>query len=89
MKDSIIVNVSKLRSIVQYVRRSGCDVVSLSILESDDFDGETIPASISFSGCKSVSPDEWYDFDDVEAVPNESELEAKSLEAMHMSSNLL
>lgn len=89
MKDSIIVKVSELRSMLQDIRRSGCELVSLTINEADEFDGDTIPPCISFSACKEYSPDEWIDFDVVEAVPNESELTEKSLTAMHMSSNLL
>ena len=89
MKDSIIVKVSDLRSTIQDVRRSGCDVVSLSFLEPDEFDGEIIPASLSLSACKSAAPDEWFDFEEVEAVSNEDELVEQSLTAMHMSSNLL
>lgn len=88
MKDTIIIKVSELRSLVQDIRRSGCDVVSLTINEADKFDDEVIPPSISFSACKEVSPDEWIDFEEIEAVSNESELNEKSLTAMHMSSNL-
>lgn len=88
MKDSIIVNVSELRSMIQDIRRSGCELVSVSINEAEEFNGDVIPASISFSACKSYSPDEWIDFEDVEAVPNEVELSKKASDAMHMSSNL-
>lgn len=89
MKDSITVKVSELRSMIQDIRRSGCDLVSLTIHESDEFDGDIIPPSISFSACRSSSPDVWIDFEEVEAVPNESELDESSITAVHMSSNLL
>lgn len=89
MKDTIIVNVSELRSLVQDIRHSGCDVVSLTINEADKFDDDVIPAHISFSACKESSPDKWIHFDDIDAVPNESELKEKSITAIHMSSNLL
>ena len=89
MKDSIIVKVSELRSIIQDIRRSGCDLVALTINESDEYNGETLPPFISFSACKSFSPDEWVDFEEVEAVPNDDELYEKSFYATHISSNLL
>lgn len=49
MRDSIIVNVSKLRSLVQDARRTGKQYVRLSILEplDDDDDGEPVPAELS------------------------------------------
>lgn len=89
MKDTIIVKVSDLRSVIQDVRRSGCDTVSLSILEGEQEDGYTTPASISIEGCKSFEPDTWFDFDDVDAVPNENELIQKSVKAFHVSDNLI
>lgn len=88
MKDSIIVKVSDLRSAMQDIRRSGCDVVSLSILDSDVSDGETFPPCISLSACSSHDPSIWTDFEDVDAVPNEDELKKHSLNSVHMSSNL-
>lgn len=89
MKDSIIVKVSELRSLIQDVRRSGCDIVSLTINESENCDGEIDPAYISFSACKAYVPDLWIDFDFVDAVPNETELQEKSDASPHMSDNLL
>lgn len=75
---------------LQDIRRSGCDVVSLTINEIDDeIEDDIIPASISFSACRKASPESWIDFDEVESVPNEAELAEKSLTAVHMSSNLL
>lgn len=89
MKNSIIVNVSELRSIVQDIRRSGCDCVRLTINDADNFEGDVIPPCISFSACKTFSPEDWVDFDDIDAVSNEAELDEKSITAVHMSSNLL
>ena len=89
MRNSIIVKVTELRSMMQDIRRSDCDVVRLTINDVDEFDGDTIPACISLSACRASSPDKWIDFDDIDAVSNESELEDRSLTAMHMSSNLL
>ena len=89
MKDSIIVRVSELRSKLQDIRRSGCELVSITINEADEFDGDVIPAHISFSGCREYNPDEWFDFEEVEAVPNESELNERLCMGIHMSSNLL
>ncbi len=89
MRNSIIVNVTELRSMLQDIRRSGCDCVSLTIDEADCADGDVFPTSISFSACKGYEPDKWIDFEPIDAVPNESELSEKSLTAFHISSNLL
>lgn len=89
MKDSIIIKVSDLRSLVQDIRRSGCNVVSLTINEADKFDDDVIPPCISFTACNENSPDEWFDFEEIDAVSNESELNEKADTAVHMSSNLL
>jgi len=89
MKDSIIVKVSELRSAIQDIRRSGCDIVSLTIYEQDDSDEDVLPARISLSACKAYEPDQWADFDDVDSVPNEAELQEKFDTGIHMSDNLL
>lgn len=90
MKDSIIVKVSDLRSVIQDIRRKDCDLVSLTINEADESDGEVIPACISFSGCRISSTDEWIEFEqEVEAVPNESALEEKMYTGIFMSDNLI
>lgn len=47
MKDSIIVRVSELRSIIQDIRRSGSELVCLSINEGDD----ELPPSLPFLFC--------------------------------------
>ena len=44
MSDSIFLRVSDLRTRIQELRRDGIEYVELSILDSDDDDGETIPA---------------------------------------------
>lgn len=85
MKDSIIVRVSELRSIIQDIRRSGSELVCLSINEGDD----ELPPFLSFSACKEYDPDTWIDFDGLDAVPNEDELAEKECSSMHMSSELL
>lgn len=89
MTNSIIVSVSELKSIVQDLRRSGSDYVELSISEAEMIDGEQYPSELSFSACKSSDTDTWIDFEPLKAVENNQELQNKSLEAMHMSSNLL
>ena len=43
----------------------------------------------SFSACKAYEPDQWADFDDVDSVPNEAELQEKFDTGIHMSDNLL
>ena len=90
MINEIIVNVSELRSAIQDVRRSGSDVVKIIIDEPDLSDKDDIvPASVSFSSTKSHEPDTWIDYEPVFSVENESELEVKYLNGIHMSDNLL
>lgn len=88
-RDSIIVSVSELRSLIQDIRRSGSDYVKISISEEDVIDGEPYPAELNFSACKSSAPDIWFDFESLEEVSNHDELDKKSLYGAHMSSNLL
>ncbi len=85
MENSIYVSVSELRSLVQDIRRSGMDIVEISISEADD----DFPASLNFSGCNTNDTSLWADFDPLESVDNASELEDASLYGTHMSSNLL
>lgn len=90
MKDSIIVNVFELRSLLQDIRRDSMEYVRLSISEEDEYDGEIIPASLDVSAYrKNGSPDAWVDYDGPEAVPDEKELEENFLYVMHMSNNML
>ncbi len=90
MKDSIIVNVSELHSLLDELHKDGMEYVCLSISEEDEDEGEIIPASLEVSGYKpNVTPDAWVDYDDLEAVPSEKELETKYLCGIHTSSNLL
>lgn len=89
MGDSIIVRVSDLRAKIQDLRRDGMDYVEVSILEPDEFDGETIPACIQLSGCKVRDTHLWTDYDPVEALPKNEELLDNSLSGIHQSSNLI
>lgn len=88
-KNSIIVKVSELRSKLQDIRRSGCELVCLTILDADESNGEPLPPCITFTACKEYNPDEWIDFEEVEAVSNENELTEKLLYGTVMGSNLL
>lgn len=88
MADSIILKVSELRSLIQELRRDGIEYVELSILDSEEDNGEFIPASLEFSGCKFNEPDFWLDYDSLYAVENSKELEKKSFSSPHSSSNL-
>ena len=83
--DSIIVSVSELRSRLQDIRRSGAEYVRVSLMEAD----EDLPACINLSACKLYDTNEWYDFDGVDALPNQSELENDYLFGINISSNLL
>lgn len=89
MTDSIFLKVSDLRTRIQELRRDGIEYVELSILDSDEDDGEIIPASLGISGCKFNEPDFWFDYEELETVENSSELEEKSFSSPHASSNLL
>ncbi|OLA57753.1 MAG: hypothetical protein BHW48_15220 [Roseburia sp. CAG:10041_57] len=89
MKDSITIKVSELRSMVQDIRRSGCDIVTLTINEEDEFDGETYPPYVSFMACKESFPEQWIDFESIDAIPNEDQLTSDSDSTVHISSNLL
>lgn len=91
MRDSIIVKVSELRSLVQDVRRSGKEYVQLSILEPlDDDDGSgAVPAELSMSAFDPNENDMCVDYESIYAPENESELSEKVSLATHMSSNLL
>lgn len=88
MRDSIIVSVSELRSLVQDVRRSGKSFVKLSILEplDDEDGGEPVPAELSLCAFDSS---ECIEFDSIYAPENESELNDGIATTVHMSSNLL
>ena len=88
MKDSIIVSISDLRSLVQDARRTGKKYVKLSIIEPlDDSDsGFPVPAELSLCAFDSS---ECIEFDDIYAPENESELDEQLTTVVHMSSNLL
>ena len=88
MSDSIILKVSELRSCIQTLRRDGIEYVELSILEPEEFDGDTIPATLEISGCKFNNPDLWLDYEGLEAVENREELEEKSFLCPHASGSL-
>ena len=47
MRNSIIVSVSELRSLIQDVRRTGKTYVEVTISDSFEDDGETYPAELS------------------------------------------
>lgn len=89
MRDSIIVSVSELRSLVKDVRRSGKDYVQISILEPLDDEDDPEPAELSLSAFDSSDPSMCIDYESIYAPENESELSDKILFAAHMSSNLL
>lgn len=85
MRNSIIVNVSELRSLIQDVRRTGKQYVELTISDSFEEDGESYPAELSLCAYES---EECIEFDPIYAPGNEAELSAAMTAAVHMSSNL-
>lgn len=88
MRDSIIVSISELRSLVQDARRTGKQYVKLSILEPlDDSDCcKPVPAELSLCAFDSS---ECIEFESIYAPENESELNEQIATTVHMSSNLL
>ena len=87
MRNSIIVIISELRSLIQDARRTGKEYVKLSILDPlDDDDGEPVPAELSICAFDSS---ECIEFETIYAPENESELSDSLIDAVHMSSNLL
>ncbi len=87
MRNTIIVSISELRSLIQDARRTGKEYVKLSILDPlDDDDGEPVPAELSICAFDSS---ECIEFETIYAPENESELSDSLIDAVHMSSNLL
>ena len=86
MRNSIIVSVSELRSLIQDVRRTGKTYVEVTISDSIEDDGETYPAELSLCTCDS---EECIEFEPIYPPDNEAELSAAMDGAVHMSSNLL
>ena len=87
MRNTIIVSISELRSLIQDARRTGKEYVKLSILDPlDDDDGEPVPAELSICAFDSS---ECIEFETIYAPENESELSDSLIDTDHMSSNLL
>jgi len=86
MRNSIIVNVSELRALIQDVRRTGKEYVEVSISDSFEDDGEMYPSSLSLCAC---STEECIEFEPIYPPENETALAEAMMNAVHMSSNLL
>ncbi len=86
MRDSIIVSVSELRSLIQEVRRTGKQYVKVTISDAFEEDGETYPAELSLCTC---DPDMCIEFEPIYSPDHEAELSAAMSKAARMSSNLL
>ena len=87
MRNTIIVSISELRSLIQDARRTGKEYVKLSILDPlDDDDGDPVPAELSICAFDSS---ECIEFETIYAPENESELSDSLIDTVHMSSNLL
>lgn len=86
MKDSIIIDVSELRSMLQDIRRTGKQYVKVMINEGLEDDGSgSVPASLLLQAFDSS---ECIDFPEIYAPENESEL-LDNMPLIHKSSNLL
>lgn len=66
--DNIIIPVSKLIQLANELTEDQMDFVQLSILESDEIDGEYIPPCLSAVGFEKSDPDFGTDYDTIDAV---------------------
>jgi hypothetical protein len=87
MKNTIIVSVSELRSMVQDIRRTGKQYVELCITDPSDDEEEPYPTELY---ARAFDSSECIEFDCIYAPDNESELsDVLSQSALRISSNLL
>jgi hypothetical protein len=87
MKNSIIVDVSELRSLVQDVRRTGKQYVELSIVDPADDEEEPYPTELY---ARAFDSSECIEFECICAPDNEAELSDVVVNsALNFSSNLL
>ena len=66
MSNSIIVSVPELLSRLQTINNDGMELVELSILESEEFDGDILPASVYLFAKKKCDAQIWIDYEDIE-----------------------
>jgi len=55
--DSITVKLKELQKALDDFKREGMDCVNILLLESQEYDGEMLPASVELSAFKAGSPD--------------------------------
>lgn len=68
MSNSIIVSVPELLSRLQTINNDGMELVELSILESEEFDGDVLLASVNLCAKKKCDGQIWIDYEDIEEV---------------------
>lgn len=66
MSNSIIVSVPEILSRLQTINNDGMELVELSILESEEFDGDILPASVYLCAKKKCDAQIWIDYEDIE-----------------------
>lgn len=65
---NIVIPVSALLKLANELESDGMEYVQLSVLDSDDDDGEIIPACLWASGFKSSAPDFHTDYEEIEHI---------------------
>ena len=66
--DQITLLVSDLKTMVDSLVKDGMQYVSITLMESDEVNGDVIPPSAAFSGIHPDDPDEEVDFGNLDAV---------------------
>ena len=75
--DSIVVSVADLHARIKEIRRDGLEYVRISLFEAepDPNPDYALPPRIDFDACKKSDTGIWVNFDSVDALPNNEELE--------------
>ena len=68
MADSIKIDVKELFTRIKEIYDDGMDIVDLTILEADEFDGEELPVCIALTACKRDNTSIWADYEEIDEV---------------------
>ncbi len=74
MRNSIIISVSELHSLVKDMKRQGMDYVRLTINDAEGDGEDRQPAYVDFSCSSRSGFDSSVDFETIDAVDNEADL---------------
>ena len=66
--NDVVVKVSELLAKVQELSDAGMEYVALTVLDEDEFDGETIPASLHFDAIESDDSFMSIDFEEIDLI---------------------